>query len=112
MAGAVHEQIRKEDYFARLGGEEFALLLPETDPPHANQFSERIRQTIENLRIAFNRTQIGITASFGVTYLHPDDDNEDAILIRADRALYEAKKKGRNQVVVVQYANSDDSSQD
>lgn len=100
LSAAVLAQIRKEDYFARLGGEEFALLLPETDPPHANQFSERIRQTIENLRVAYEKTQITLTASFGVTYLHPSDDNEDSILIRADRALYQAKK-GRNQVTVV-----------
>ena len=107
MAAAVLEQIRTEDYFARLGGEEFALLLPETDPPHANQFSERIRQTIENLRVAFQKKQISVTASFGVTYLHPADNDEDSIFIRADRALYEAKKKGRNQVMVVEYSGSE-----
>ncbi|MBI39987.1 MAG: hypothetical protein CMF59_10330 [Leptospiraceae bacterium] len=111
MAQAVLEQIRKEDYFARLGGEEFALLLPETDPPHANQFSERIRQTIENLRVAFQNTQIKVTASFGVTYLNAKDQDEDSIFIRADRALYEAKKKGRNQVMVVQHGEEGTDSQ-
>ncbi|MCB1167198.1 MAG: GGDEF domain-containing protein [Leptospiraceae bacterium] len=107
MCNAVLEQIRKEDYFARLGGEEFALLLPETDPPHANQFSERIRQTIENLRVAFGASQIAITASFGVTYLHAQDDDEDSILIRADRALYLAKERGRNRVVVVEHGEGE-----
>lgn len=110
MAQAVLEQIRKEDYFARLGGEEFALLLPETDPPHANQFSERIRQTIENLRVAFQNTQIAVTASFGVTYLHSKDEDEDSVFIRADRALYEAKKKGRNKVMVLEYGESQAAS--
>ncbi len=92
-------QLRTQDLVARLGGEEFALLLPETDLPTANAVCERLRWAIESTPIEYDGQRIPLTASFGITECRPDDTVTGA-LVRADAALYEAKGKGRNRVEV------------
>ena len=86
----------------RIGGEEYALLLPETNLEGAIRLSERMRKTIEETAIIIpNGERVHMTMSFGVTTMNEGDKTEtlDAMIMRADKALYEAKKRGRNCVV-------------
>lgn len=87
--------IRISDIFGRIGGEEFALVLPETDKLTAEELAERIRHCIENTKFP---TIEHITVSLGVTELHVDD-NTSSIFSRVDVALYAAKDSGRNKVI-------------
>ncbi|WP_424686919.1 diguanylate cyclase [Halarcobacter ebronensis] len=91
------ENIREHDSVARWGGEEFLVLLPQTDELGAKNVAEKIRKAIES----YKRDDIPrqITASFGVTRFK-EDDNETSVLKKADDALYKAKKEGKNRVEV------------
>jgi diguanylate cyclase (GGDEF)-like protein/PAS domain S-box-containing protein len=91
--------LRQHDVLGRLGGEEFAAFLPETGIEGARITAERLRITVANLRIPWNTQTLQFTISVGVTSLH-NQENFDAALHRADQALYEAKAKGRNRVIV------------
>lgn len=89
---------RASDICARLGGEEFAILLPETTAAAAAQFAERVRLGLVTLRP--NGSQdAAITASFGIAELNPQDNSLDSLIDRADHALYQAKAEGRNRTV-------------
>jgi len=93
----VSENIRKTDVVARWGGEEFALLLPETSVMIAASTAEKLRKETER----FNFPHVGhITASFGVTQ-YIGGDTEASLISRADDALYKAKKNGRNRVEIL-----------
>ena len=94
LAHSIQNNIRKSDLFARWGGEEFILLMTETDAEQAIIACEHLRYKIEELR---HKTAGGITSSFGVTELLEDDTLESA-LKRCDDALYRAKANGRNRV--------------
>ncbi|ADD01916.1 response regulator receiver modulated diguanylate cyclase with PAS/PAC sensor [Thermoanaerobacter italicus Ab9] len=94
VADTVKGRIRKTDYFARWGGEEFIILLPETSLNNAVDLAEGLRKKISETEL----DGIGkVTASFGVTE-YRDTDTIDTILLRADNMLYEAKRAGRNCV--------------
>jgi diguanylate cyclase (GGDEF)-like protein/PAS domain S-box-containing protein len=96
-----NEVSRKMDVFARLGGEEFALLLPEIGQRAASQIAERLRSAFETTPIVHDTNNIRVTASMGVTELSREkDDTLEGMLHRADRALYQAKERGRNCVVL------------
>lgn len=89
---------RSSDCVARWGGEEFIMLLPETDLATATDFAERIRRALETLALASqNGQRIQITASFGVAQLQPGQTLEK-LIIAADDALYSVKHTGRNRV--------------
>ncbi len=91
----INQNIRGEDIFARWGGEEFLLLLQGTNSENAMKKVEKLRSLIDT----YSFEHIGhMTASFGLTERY-DDDDIHAILQRADKALYEAKDAGKNQVV-------------
>jgi diguanylate cyclase (GGDEF)-like protein/PAS domain S-box-containing protein len=93
----VKENIRSVDVTGRWGGEEFMVLLPQTDLDSANKVAEKLRQAIELHR--FNK--VGqVTASFGLTQFVPEDDIE-LLTKRVDEALYQAKKRGRNCVEIL-----------
>lgn len=92
-------ELRERDHFARLGGEEFAALLPATTLDSAVIVAERIRAATENARFADeNGVPVPLSVSIGVTELKPDDDRPLAVLNRADKALYLTKESGRNRV--------------
>lgn len=92
----IRRSIRSSDTFARWGGEEFVLLLPETGFETAIQIAEKIRQETENTLFS---TAGKITVSFGITqYL--DGDTEETLFKRADEALYKAKNNGRNRIEI------------
>ena len=97
VIGKLAGMVRKVDLIARMGGEEFAILLPQTDLTTAGELAGRLRHTVEMLGVGFGDDLIEVTASFGVACVH-DDESLDAALNRADRALYQAKENGRNRV--------------
>ena len=90
---------RDVDIVGRLGGEEFAALLPETDQPAALEAAARLRATIANARIPLpGAPPVSFSVSIGVSSMDSPEDNIDALLQRADKALYKAKDSGRNRV--------------
>ncbi|HHJ16210.1 MAG TPA: GGDEF domain-containing protein [Gammaproteobacteria bacterium] len=98
LAEPLQALVREVDVVSRIGGEEFAFALPETGLEDAVNLAERLRAEIENIVVESDGDKIKITASFGVATSSGNDENIDALLIKADDALYVAKKKGRNQV--------------
>ena len=90
--------IRKTDTFARWGGEEFVILMSETNIKEAKEMCEKLRIGIENLKID---DLPNITASFGLTQMLSNDTQEN-FFKRADKALYVAKNSGRNRVEIIQ----------
>jgi diguanylate cyclase (GGDEF)-like protein/PAS domain S-box-containing protein len=93
------QEIRESDILGRLGGEEFGLMLPETTIQHAQVLAERIRKAAEALEITLDDQTIRVTVSIGLVELNTDDASLDAVMRRADLAMYQAKERGRNQVV-------------
>jgi diguanylate cyclase (GGDEF)-like protein/PAS domain S-box-containing protein len=99
---AVRSVLRASDLFGRIGGEEFAVLLLNTDPAAAGKVAEKIRRRVESLEIyADADTPVYITVSIGVTKFRFGADTVEALIARADAALYQAKEEGRNRVVTV-----------
>lgn len=97
IAELLKQELRKVDFCGRYGGEEFVLCLPDTPLQGALELGERIRQEVEKLEIdTKDDNLLHITASLGVAE-NQQDPNVEAILKRADQALYEAKAAGRNQ---------------
>jgi diguanylate cyclase (GGDEF)-like protein len=95
--------LRMVDIIGRIGGEEFAILLPETPEQEAIRVAERLRQAISNAKIPLGYgLPLSITVSIGVTSLTSKDDNIDVLLSVADKALYEAKNAGRNCICNLQ----------
>ena len=92
--------LRNVDIFGRLGGEEFAMLLPETDITGGGIIAERLLSAIAKTNIEADNKILHITVSIGVAELLPDEDKLETLLKRADDAMYEAKRKGRNQVII------------
>lgn len=91
--------LREIDIIGRLGGEEFAVVLPETSADYAVEVAERLREAVALASISVNdNTSLQITVSIGVTSLADCHDNIDALLLSADKALYLAKGAGKNQV--------------
>jgi diguanylate cyclase (GGDEF)-like protein len=92
--------LRTEDAIGRLGGEEFAILLPETRSSKAMDVAERLRSAVAAVEVPLDgEPPLRFTTSIGVATLTPEDFSVAAILGRADKALYEAKRAGRNRVV-------------
>ncbi len=89
--------LRESDIMGRIGGEEFAILLPHTSLEIAVEVANRIRERIEQTQMAVDGKFITISVSIGVTAVNNQESFDDALL-RADKALYEAKEQGRNQV--------------
>ncbi|MDP1995783.1 MAG: GGDEF domain-containing protein [Gallionella sp.] len=93
--------LREFDIVGRWGGEEFAILLPETPPATAPQLAERLRGAIESTGVPLERhSPLHFSVSIGCASRNAKDDNLDTILNLADQALYEAKRTGRNRVCV------------
>jgi diguanylate cyclase (GGDEF)-like protein len=104
LARVLQGAVRKEDVVARFGGEEFVVLARETSLSGAHALAERVRKAVERSRITFEKQELGITVSIGVTVSQgltafERGRTEQQILEAADRALYRAKRMGRNTVV-------------
>lgn len=96
----VKNSIRKEDIFCRFGGEEFVILLPNTDAKTAYELAERIRVSIENHVFIFSSQNLKQTISLGVSQLNNDMLDPQDLLHDADKKLYQSKKNGRNRVTI------------
>jgi diguanylate cyclase (GGDEF)-like protein len=99
FAATCSEVLREHDILGRLGGEEFALALPGTDLDGAIHAAERLRQGVVDTRLLTCGNSYAMTVSIGVVLIDPDEDLPTG-LARADHALYEAKRNGRNRVEV------------
>jgi len=97
FAITVFANIRNIDRFGRFGGEEFLLVLPDTPHDTATRVLDRLREIVANLDWSAFSPGMRVTVSAGVATLAPDE-TADAFLARADRALYEAKARGRNRI--------------
>ena len=97
IAQCLREFTRYHDVVARLGGEEFAVVAPNMDLETLGKFADRIRHAISQLTIASGNVRLRVTTSVGVAVWDGREDG-DAFYKRADRALYEAKRQGRNRV--------------
>ncbi len=100
VAEIARTQLRPSDFIARVGGEEFTILLPETGLEGGAIIANRIRVALMERPVKFEGIEAVVTASFGVTSLTPADPSLDAAQRRADAALYAAKNSGRNRVCV------------
>lgn len=98
LAKLFEEQTRSQDLVARWGGEEFLILLPDTNIKGAYTLGEKIRRAIENLTVEYSQKQVKFTMSFGVAEMAHDRPYEEGITM-ADRQLFKAKRQGRNKVL-------------
>lgn len=99
VANAALQTFRKTDTVFRFGGEEFVVILTETDIKQSEIPLERFRKTIETLYLTYQNQQINITVSIGACQLDQSIGNKEEFLQKADNALYDAKNSGRNKVV-------------
>ena len=102
VAAAMRTACRDGDLLGRYGGEEFAVLLQGIPPGHAVAAAERLRSAVAGVMLRVDGDAITPTASVGVACLRRDDTDFEQVLVRADRALYQAKETGRNRVVMAE----------
>lgn len=100
VADVVREHVRDSDICGRYGGEEFALLLPDTDKEGGHILAERLRASIEALVVPHENQGIRFTISLGVADLRKPAADYQELIERADQALYTSKRSGRNRVTV------------
>lgn len=100
IADLVHQHARHDDIAARIGGEEFAVLLPECNADAAYRFAERLRAAVATETFTPGGEPRRITISIGIAELSPALDSRAALMAAADAALYRAKAEGRNRVCV------------
>ncbi|HEY4545549.1 MAG TPA: diguanylate cyclase [Pedomonas sp.] len=98
VARMLDKVLRRSDFMCRWGGEEFAALLVNTEPAEAFQVAERMRQAVAAMTVAHDGATLRVTISIGLSDCRSCDPNLDAILVRADKALYAAKAAGRNRI--------------
>jgi diguanylate cyclase (GGDEF)-like protein/PAS domain S-box-containing protein len=98
FARELREELRNVDIAGRIGGEEFAVLLPQSTQTEASIFAERFRKRMEASVVSIKGHEISITVSIGIASMCMHDDSADQSLIRADDAMYRAKDAGRNRI--------------
>jgi diguanylate cyclase (GGDEF)-like protein/putative nucleotidyltransferase with HDIG domain len=106
VAGLCKSVLREKDVIVRYGGEEFCILLLDTDQFHAKSIADRLKTSVFELISTYEESQIRITISIGVTTSSPVDTNLDGLILQSDKAMFRAKQKGRNQTHL--YSNEDD----
>jgi diguanylate cyclase (GGDEF)-like protein len=103
VSSILKKSIRACDTVFRYGGEEFSIMLPETDIQKARIVAERVRSEVEGTPVSCNGSTIKVTVSIGATIFYPDQPvDKSAILNRADSALYNSKMNGKNQISIAE----------
>ena len=97
--------LRESDFLARYGGEEFIAILPGADSDAARLVAERVCRTVSNTQFVYRKQEINLTISIGVCHSIPGDQTHETIFRRVDTVLYEAKRAGRNRVMVAAPVN-------
>lgn len=105
-AEAVRGELRASDVLARYGGDEFVILLSNSDEHDASMVLERIYREVQSAYIRVDGKKLGITISAGIASIQPEMDKADQLVMQADRALYTAKNSGRNRMMV--FKNDED----
>jgi diguanylate cyclase (GGDEF)-like protein/PAS domain S-box-containing protein len=91
--------LRRGDLFGRIGGEEFAAVFPGCAPDMAMQVAERLQREIQRLSFSHDDQTFGITVSQGLSSLTAEDESVDSLFARADAAMYQAKREGKNRII-------------
>ncbi|UVK99002.1 sensor domain-containing diguanylate cyclase [Pseudomonas sp. B21-048] len=91
--------LRRGDLFGRIGGEEFAAVFPGCVPDMAIQVAERLQREIQRLSFSHDDQTFGITVSQGLSSLTAEDESVDSLFARADAAMYQAKREGKNRII-------------
>ena len=99
LAKAMRKSLRDVDFIGRYGGEEFVILMPETNAEEALVATEKLRTKVESSPFNFRKERVPITMSFGISEFQTLEDGE-TVFERADKALYQAKAEGRNRCIV------------
>jgi len=99
IAESGRSALRRGDVFGRIGGEEFAAVFPGCAPDMAMQVAERLQRQIQQLSFNHDDRTFGITVSQGLTNLTDEDESLDSLFARADAAMYEAKRQGKNRII-------------
>lgn len=102
VAARLREQIRHPDTIGRYGGEEFLIVLPNSEIKAAGEQAERLCQTIRALRVETDEYSFKVTISIGVAQYHIGQENWEGFLHRADEAMYQAKGEGRDRWLVAE----------
>jgi diguanylate cyclase (GGDEF)-like protein len=97
VATLINGNVRDEDCFSRFGGEEFVMILSNARQREIKKVIDRLRRKVEDMVIIYNNKPIKVTLSIGVTRYERNDEVKD-LLLKADKALYEAKSTGKNKV--------------
>ncbi|MCE1229246.1 MAG: GGDEF domain-containing protein [Firmicutes bacterium] len=100
----LRQNMRGTDVAGRIGGEEFLLVLPETEREGAMLLAERLRNALASASVTLQEQAYQVTCSLGVAERHPEDRDAGTLLARADAALYQAKAEGRNRVIAGEFA--------
>ncbi len=106
LVRCIRDELRGSDVMARFGGDEFVILLPETNSRGAQEVAERIRKAVETSRFDVRGNQINTSISAGIACYPEDGGNVEVVLDKADKAMYRAKQRGRNRAVA--YAIEED----
>ena len=100
LADLLHTMVRDSDCVGRYGGEEFLIVLHDSDAQSGAEAAERIRQKVQELEVTINREKISVTVSIGIASCPKYGKDADAVICAADEALYQAKSGGRNRAVL------------
>jgi len=100
LANTIEKVIRSADVAGRIGGEEFAIVLPETTAENVTNLAERLRRSFSEINIPAIASDLNLSVSIGVAEYRSDDSSIEDVISRADAALYQAKEQGRNKVIV------------
>jgi len=98
IAKVMSDNIREHDTIARVGGEEFAIVMPETGMKEGEELCERIRLAVSGTEVMISSVGISVSVSMGISEVRPDELTINGAMIRADQALYDSKHKGRNLI--------------
>ena len=105
FANVLQRLRRSTDVVGRYGGEEFAVILPETTPALAMIMAERVRQHVEALEVAWGKQRLSVTVSVGISGFHQEMESHQQWIQHADEALYQAKAQGRNRSVILPWTS-------